>query len=133
MQCRERNKVKNWTKITSKKGLIFWRDNHTGLLWSPQLKDKYTFDQALEISQASFVVELGKFKNRTWGIPARDEIAASIANGLLAVIPELKSFWSLSVLFGVRELAWISDGRLGYVYGDLRGHGDVVRCVGRTA
>jgi len=124
--------MKSFTKITNKKGLVFWRDNQTNLLWSPPLKDKYAFDKAIEITQASFVAELGKFKDRAWGIPTRDEISVAIENGLLNVIPDVESFWSASVFSGGRYSAWIFNGSLGgVVYYGFRISTYAVRCVGR--
>ena len=123
--------MKNWTKIKSKRGLEFWRDNKTGLLWGPPLKEKYTFDKAMDITQDAFIAELGKFKNRTWGIPTRDEIATAITNGLLEVIPGMTSFWSASVDSIYRELAWVFNEGGGYVNDSFRLVGFGVRCVGR--
>ena len=123
--------MKNWTKIKSKRGLEFWRDNKTGLLWGPPLKEKYTFDKAMDITQDAFIAELGKFKNRTWAIPTRDEIAVAIANGLLEVIPGMTSFWSASVVSYYRGYAWSFYEDNGLVDTINRYYGYGVRCVGR--
>lgn len=125
-------KHENWTKIKNKRGLEFWRDDRTGLLWSPPLKDNYTFDEAVEITQASFVAELGKFKKRIWGIPTLDEVVMAIENGLLDFIPDLKSFWTSSVVSSNRQGAWFFYGSLGLVYDGPRYNAYVVRCVGRS-
>ena len=127
----EGDKMEPWTKIKNKRGLEFWRDNKTGLLWSPPLKDKYTFDKAMEIKQASFVAELGKFKERVWGIPTRDEITVAISNGILGVIPGAESFWSASVFSYSRQSAWSFSESGGYVLFSNRYFGYGVRCVGR--
>lgn len=129
----ERETMKSFTKITNKKGLVFWRDNKTNLLWSPPLKDKYTFDQAIEITQASFVAELGKFKDRAWGIPTRDEITVAISNGLLEVLPNAESFWSASVFSYNRRFAWVFYGTDGFVNYYPRSSGFGVRCCGRPS